>query len=69
MKAEFCAEFFEECSGPDQLDLEENFCDYHVALTEEGEDQFWSYPLVIEREELEEHRQYGHGYNSSTIPR
>lgn len=53
MTAEFCAEFYEECSGPDQLDLEEGYCEYHATQTEDGENEFWSYPLS--GEELEEH--------------
>lgn len=40
---EFCAELTAECA--DQLNLNEDFCDYHTGG---GEDQFWSYPLVIE---------------------
>ncbi len=56
MTAEFCAEFFEECSGADQLNLNEGYCEYHATQTEDGHDQYWSYPLVIEREGVEEHR-------------
>lgn len=54
MKSAFCSEFYGECSGPDQLNLVESYCDFHAGGPDE-EDQFWSYPLVIEREELEEH--------------
>ncbi len=50
MTAEFCAEFYEECSGADQLGLEEGYCDYHAELNEDGTNAYWSYPLVIERE-------------------
>lgn len=53
MTAEFCAEFYEECSGPDQLDLGEDYCDRHVSLNEDGEDAYWSYPLEIPGELLE----------------
>jgi len=62
MAPDFCAEFFEECSGPDQLDLEEGFCDYDQLDLEEGfcdyhatqTHEYWSYPLPVLGEELED---------------
>jgi len=45
MTAEFCQKYFDECSSPNQLDLDESYCDVHAAQTEDGKDQYWSHPL------------------------
>ena len=60
MKSAFCSEFYGECSGPDQLNLAEGYCDFHAGGPDE-EDQYWSYPLVIEREDWRS-TEYGNGH-------
>jgi len=50
MTLDFCKKFYQECSAPDQLDLDEGYCDVHATQTAEGEDQYWSHPLELEGE-------------------
>jgi len=50
MTREFCDEFHDECSG--DLGLPSNYCDIHAGEVD-GEDQYWSYPLVIPGEQYE----------------
>lgn len=46
MKAEFCKEFDAACS--EELDLATGYCAYHVG--DGVDDQYWSYPLVVDSE-------------------
>lgn len=46
MTLEFCATFFEACSG--ELGLSADYCDVHTGGGEE--DQYWSYPLDLDGE-------------------
>jgi len=48
MTSDYCKEFYEKCSAPDQLDLDEGYCAVHVG---DGEDEYWSYPLIVNGED------------------
>jgi len=42
----FCTDFYGNCST--LLGLPVNYCDYHTGGG--SEDQYWSYPLIVEGE-------------------
>jgi len=49
MTAQFCEEYYSECS--DQLNLPPDYCSTHVGEP----DEVWAYPLVIDGEDPREH--------------
>ena len=46
MTSAFCAQFYDACEGT--LELPADYCEFHTGGGDE--DQYWSYPLIVEGE-------------------
>lgn len=52
MTNDYCSSFYDECSAADQLNLGEDYCEVHTGGADTETDQYWSYPLVIDSENI-----------------